>query len=428
MRGARSAPPRGTSVGADAPRGGIRLPVVVGLAVALLAGCVRPAPGPYLRSAATPFAPDVALQERIDPRPVEHGLAWLGADVAASVPLGDGRAVWLFGDTLLGSVRTDCPRGEDYCHRVADDDAFIANSVGVMPPDGPLAFHWRRDGDGAAPIFRAPDPDEIIWPLAVVRLGERLLIAANLHTRAAGLTPVGNLYLLVADARGPPEAWVVTRHLAPGVLDLDDQQRALTWTTALVPAGPWLYVFGQRGVGFYARTVLARLPLDTIGAAGWQLAPEYLLDVDGGGTTWSRALDAARLHEVVGLPGTTEATVDRHPTHGWLTYRLAPFGDAIRQYSARALEGPWSDDGVAYTLPAPWSGPCRAPAPSCAGSGWIAYGVKSHAELAPPERVVLTYNVNLLNDRGGATARVLWDVPGFYVPHVVSGTPLPPRR
>jgi len=400
------------------------------LLVVLLAGCVRPspAPPPAPPTVSAPFGPDAAIQARIDPRPATSGLAWLGGDVAASVPLGDGRAVWLFGDTLLGSVQIDCPGNEDYCHRVADEDAFIANSVGVLPPDGPLAFHWRQQGETAGPIFRAPAADEIIWPLAVVRLGDRLLIAANLHTRTAGLTPVGNAYLMVADARGPPEHWVVTRHMAPGVLDLDDQQRALTWTTALVPADGWLYVFGQRGVGFYARTVLARLPLDTIGGAGWQLAPEYLLDVEGGGTTWSSALDVGRLHEVVGLPGTTEATVDRHPTFGWLTYRLAPFGSEIHQYSAQSLEGPWSDDGVAYTLPAPWSGPCRAPAPSCAGSGWIAYGVKSHPELAPPGWVVLTYNVNLLNDRGGSTARVLWDVPGFYVPHVVSGSPLPPRR
>jgi hypothetical protein len=396
------------------------------LVTALLTGCVRPAPTPP----AVPrvIAPDASLQRRLDPRPVAHGLAWLGGDVAASVPLDDGRSVWLYGDTLLGTLRTDCQDGEAYCDRVADEDVFIANSVGIMPPGGRVAFHWRREGGGAAPIFGPSERDEILWPLAVVRLGDHLLIAANRQMRTAGLRPVGNTYLLVEDARGPPEGWTVTRHAMPGVGALEDPREALTWTTALVPVGPDVYVVGQRGVGFYARTVLARMEREAITRPGWQPAPEYLLDAAPGQTTWSRVLDVARLHDVAGLPGTTEATIEQHPELGWLTFRLAPFGDAIRQYSASSLEGPWHDDGVAYTLPAPWRGPCHAPADACPGGGWIAYGVKSHPELAAPGEVVLTYNVNLMRDRGGDTAPVLRDVPGFYVPRVVSGPPLPSRR
>lgn len=418
--------------GRRSPRGAARSERHASAALLLLLGtlaaCARPVPPPAPVPTGTAFAPDGTLQARIDPRPTAHGLAWLGADVAASMPLGDGRAVWLFGDTLLGTVRIDCPDRAPYCDRVADDDAFIANSIGIMPAGGPIAFAWRQQDGEAAPVFRADAPDEILWPLAVVRLGDRLVIAANRHTRSAGLAPVGNTYLVVADARGPPARWTVTRHAVPGVVALDDPERALTWTTALVPDGPHLYVVGQRGVGFYARTVLARLALDQVGRDDWRPAPEYLLDADSAGTTWSRTLDVERLHEVVGLPGTTEATLERHPTLGWLTYRLAPFGDVIHQYSAAAIEGPWHDDGVAYRLPAPWSGQCHAPAPSCPGQGWIAYGVKSHPELAAPGSVVLTYNVNLLQEHGGASARLLRDVRGFYVPQVVTGSPLPARR
>lgn len=54
--------------------------------------------------------------------------------------------------------------------------------------------------------------------------------------------------------------------------------------------------------------------------------------------------------------------------------------------------------------------------------------MKSHPQLAPPGHVVLTYNVNLLDDRGGDSAGELREVPGFYVPRVVSGPPLAARR
>jgi hypothetical protein len=400
----------------------MRARIALALLAVVGAACARRAPVP------TAIAPDAALQQRLDPYPVRDGLAWLGGDVAASVPLADGRSVWLYGDTLLGTLRTDCPDEEPYCDRVADEDAFIANSVGIMPPDGRVAFHWRRHDSEAAPVFRAPAPDEILWPLAVVRLGDQLLIAANRHTRAAGLTPVGNSYLVVADARGPPADWRVTAHAVPGVVALDDPVHALTWTTALVPEGGFVHVVGQRGVGFYAGTVLARLARDAITRPGWEPALEYLLDTEHGRTTWSRVLEVDRLHVVEGLPGTTEATFEHHRGRGWLTYRLPPFGNTIEQYSASALEGPWHDDGVAYTLPAPWSGPCHAPAQTCPGGGWIVYGVKSHPQLAPPGHVVLTYNVNLLDDRGGDSAGELREVPGFYVPRVVSGPPLAARR
>src|SRR5262245_17523327 len=77
-----------------------------------------------------------AVQALLDPRPGGSGLDWLGADVASSFALGGDRYVWIFGDTLLGAVRRDCPHGITYCGRAPLDDdpdrSMIANSVGVM--------------------------------------------------------------------------------------------------------------------------------------------------------------------------------------------------------------------------------------------------------------------------------------------------------
>src|SRR5207249_6485136 len=94
---------------------------------------------------------------RSDPR-------WLGSDDAYSVPLGDDRTLWLFGDTFVdGSTRRDA--------------AFVRNSIGIQHGNDPtrasIEFGWGRARDGS--FFEAPD-GVWYWPLHGARIGGRLVL------------------------------------------------------------------------------------------------------------------------------------------------------------------------------------------------------------------------------------------------------------
>jgi len=386
---------------------------------------------------------DPSLQRLLDPYPSEQGPSWLGGDVASSIRLADDRWAWIFGDTLLGSVSTDCPAGQSYCARSASGPGagMIANSAGVMvrSADGvlsPLVKYWRADAAGApAPIFAAPGDDTFLWPLAGVRVGAVLLVAANQHTRASGLLPVGNVLVRVWNPDAPPDAWLYDVHPLRAFRHGQQGGALLSWTSALVLVGDRVYLFGSRDVGVEARTVLARLDTRGVADRDWSPRLEFLLDGDAtSAPVWEGTLDPDRLHVVEGLPGTSEASIDFAPGLGWYTFQIPALRHEIRLYTASDLLGPWSDRGVAYEIPAAWratQGDCPADAaPAAWGEGdpgcapvYAAYAPKAHPELAPAGGAAVSYNVNTWSGGLDASVRALETLHGFYVPQLLSSAP-----
>jgi hypothetical protein len=389
------------------------------------------------------LAPDRAAQALLDPYPAEHGPSWLGGDVATSIRLADDRWVWIFGDTLLGEVRDDCPDGRAYCdRRVAGSEAgMIANSAGTMirGHDGalwPVVKYWRTDAAGApAPVFSAPG-DGFLWPLAGVRIGQVLLVAANRHTFASALSPVGNLLVRVWNPDAPPDAWVYDTHELSGFRAASADAPGVSWTTALVPHGDDLYVLGSRDVGPDARSIVARLDVRAIEQPDWSPRLEYLRADPDGAPFWDATLDAARLYVIDGLPGTSEATIDAAPGIGWYSFQVPPLGYEIRLYTASDLLGPWQDRGVVYELPDVWRatrGACpdvearraRAAAdgtslPPACDPRYAAYAAKAHPQLASDGGFAVSYNVNTWGGGLDAAVHALESRNGFYVPQLVA--------
>jgi hypothetical protein len=411
--------------------------LVVAVLLATLAGCgaIAPDRGPAAGRAREEGSPWTlrrapTLQRLVDPQPMSGDLMWLGGDVAASVSLTRDRYIWLFGDTLLGTVSDECPRGVRYCDRDVDDDpsrGMIANSIGVMRPrDGgaPIVKFWRTIDGEPAPIFAAAEPDEFLWPLAAVRVRDQLLVAASRHSFESGLHSLGSVFLRVENPDSPPDAWTYTRHPAPNVIAYPVDTEPLSWSTALVGADSFVYVFGARGLGFDARTVVARLEVDDVIAPDWTPAPEYLLESsEGQELTWSAVFEAGRLHELEGLPGTSEAAVMLDDELGWYTVYIPPFASEVRLYTAPHLLGPWRDRGVVYRIPAPWSTTrlenCPPARPDCGELAFGAYAAKPHPELAPARGHVVSYNVNMTMGMEQSSGMAAERVHGFYVPQML---------
>lgn len=422
----------------------VSLPWLVQCGLAPGARRARPVPPPLPAAATAAPAPALVpaphLQALLDPYPAPQGPSWLGGDVATSIRLADDRWVWIFGDTLLGEVRDRCPDGRVYCGRdVSGAGAgMIANSAGTMirGADGalwPVVKYWRTDADGApAPVF-APVGEGFLWPLAGVRVGTVLLVAANRHTFASGLSPVGNVLLRVWNPDAPPDAWLYDAHVLDGFRSATAAEPSLSWTTALVLQDDRIHVLGSRDVGEQSRTVLARLDVRTVTDPSWGPRLEYLSAGRDGRPVWAATLDPARLHVVEGLPGTSEATVDAAPGIGWYSFQVPPLQYEIRLYTADDLLGPWRDGGVAYRLPDAWRatrGACPdlervraqaagAPLPPECEPRYAAYAAKAHPELAPGGFAV-SYNVNTWGGGYDAAVQALETMHGFYVPQVVA--------
>ena len=133
----------------------------------LLSGALPAAAGPARADAGTPTiaaepwpAAD-ALFHR-DPR-------WRGGDGAYSVPLGDDRVLWLFGDSF---VATGAAPGRRASRMVRNS---IAIQQGLDPTTASMTFGWRTDSAGPASFF-PEDGDRWYWPGHGIRIGRALVL------------------------------------------------------------------------------------------------------------------------------------------------------------------------------------------------------------------------------------------------------------
>src|SRR5215467_1464569 len=139
---------------------------------------------------------------RSDPR-------WLGADAAFSVDLGNGRVLWLFGDTLVARKVGDTRRTA----------AFVRNTVAVQagydPSRASIKFYWRTIRGRPSEIF--PSEGKIwMWPSSGILLGDRLILFCSrvipVHSKdSLGFQSAGWVAYIVTNPGEEPSAWVLKK-------------------------------------------------------------------------------------------------------------------------------------------------------------------------------------------------------------------------
>jgi hypothetical protein len=146
-----------------------------------------------------------------DPVFVPQKRGFLGADGAASVALGNGRVLWVFGDTVLGKIRDGKREGP----MVRNSIAILDQSAGAP---GKVAYHWdfadRIPGD----FFRPPSEEsrEWYWPGCGVMVdGTAYLFLTRLTntdgSMGMGFETVDCTLFRIANPADPPERWQMTK-------------------------------------------------------------------------------------------------------------------------------------------------------------------------------------------------------------------------
>ncbi|MEV4131875.1 fibronectin type III domain-containing protein [Dactylosporangium sp. NPDC049742] len=291
---------------------------------------------------------------------------WSGADSTTSVLLPDGRIVWLFSDTLLGTVNAD--------HSRPRSSPFINNSMVVQ--DGSALTTTLTGGTASAPQALLPQTadGQFYWVGDGEVEGSNLRVVYNRYRRTGtGSLDVALSGTVLATFALPSLALTGVTDLTPAV------GSTVTWGAQLVTDGGFTYIYGSDYVPADAMRFarLARVPAGGL-SGPWEF---------WNGTSWSAsAASSARL----------------------------PLSGVGTAYGVQKLGGQWvlvtvesnvvfNAQVVAYTASNPWgpfSGPVdllTAPEPANQ-SGVIVYDAHVHPELAPSGKLLVSYNVNSLND------------------------------
>ena len=331
--------------------------------------------------------PEADALFRSDPR-------WLGADDAYSVDLGQGRVLWLFGDTFVDEG--PCP------NRKAA--AFIRNSVGLQkgydPAEASIEFFWRHAQDGPGSFF--PESGEIwFWPGPGVRLGDHLLVFLMKIAKTSGplgFEAVGSSAVLIDNPEDRPSAWSLRPVGIP-----ENGLEVIVGSAGAIYMEGFLYAFGAEETAEHD-AFLIRWPVEKA-RAGDLSVPFWWTGPENG---WIRQ-DALKNKPVpVIAKAQNEFTV--HYQASWRKFcqvQTVGFGAAVLAFRrADELTGPWSDPVSFYQ---PEEGNIK---------GALVYAGKAHAGLTGAD-LVLTYVVNSLDQN------MVYDDLNLYFPKFLKGMIVP---
>lgn len=313
--------------------------------------------------------------------PLEQGkpLGWQGADAAYSIPLPDGRDVWIFGDTLFGANRV--VNGQD--------PQMVHNSLGISTCRAGkwhLDYVIRRDVHIKALSYFSPtDPTHWYWALDGFYARGRLWVTLLCIRHPAKPAPAaldfetcGSDLAEVSHLNRDPHDWRVTvRPLVP------DGIKAYPSATTVV-SGKYAYLFALYESG--TRPLLVtRVPIGKLSAAARSL--EYLAE-DG---SWNPGFDPAKARHVM-TRGSSELSIRYHQDRKqWFAVLVDPagFSDKLLLRTAPDLTGPWTEGEVIAHIPEMQPGPQR-------DNNVFCYAGKEHPELENASELVLTYVCNTM--------------------------------
>jgi hypothetical protein len=345
---------------------------------------------------------------------------WTGADAAGSVDLGDGRTLWLFGDTWISKIRDG---------KRLPGARMVNNSIAVhatnraepwRPPDPhSVQFLWGaldKEGHPTAWLVPPTAPGQIesgenrdwFWATGggVVTGPEkgaaRRLIVFLFRTRRDphgkgvwNFATVGTSLAVIDNVSDAPERWHPRIFDIPGTGQFKDKasgqsleilwglsaiaQRAVAQRDAAEVSR--VLVFGTRRSGpFDMGLVMARAP-----AAAIERFEDWTFVADS---------QARESHSTAARPIAkglvSEFTVEKMDEGGrsiWVLIQSEPLlGKRIFVRTASQPEGPWSGPRTIYGVP-----------DVAANRRYFTYAAKGHAHLSRPGELLVTYLVNSQN-------------------------------
>lgn len=266
---------------------------------------------------------------------------WLGGDVASSVDLGNGRLLWLFGDSWID------PTGSGRRQNARMVSNSVAIQSGANPATATISFYWGVAADGS-PTAKFPDRDgESLWFGNGVRVDDRLILFFGRTIRntgtGLGFEHVGWTAKMVENPDAEPSEWRVrSLETPPNPLGI------LVGFAGVLQLGEHVYAFGSSNPIKSHPIFAARWPTEQV-RRGDLLEPEWWAGERLGWVPNSSSTPRWPLFE----NGQSELTVHfDQATQRFLAVHTKGFGPAVVTMRASpTLAGPWSAPHTLYRPP-----------------------------------------------------------------------------
>lgn len=295
---------------------------------------------------------DITVEEATDFNDyfTRYGEGWTGGDVGFTIPLSDGRIVWAFGDSFLGTVNPD---------RTRSRQSFVNNTF--MVQDGKKFITLA--GEGPSALLKPENPEEKYWPQDGFVNGDKLYVF---------------LYTWKANPRGGVFGMDFVRtDLA--IFDLPEirlreikklQEEELIWGAGIMQDGNYIYNYGSKDFHGMNQANVSRIPIDNV-EGPW----EYF-----SASGWSSKNNN---NKIILEGNSNQFTVFKHRGHYYLfTQEAMDLSNKVYRYKADRPEGPFTDKKLVYQTPHH-------------GAGTWTYMAKAHPEFMNKDGALLiSYNVN----------------------------------
>ena len=285
---------------------------------------------------------------------VRGGPGWTGGDGALSVPIGDGRTLWIFSDTFLGTVNPDGSRPAD--------SPFVHNVLAIQDGGCVTTYYGGTDGEPQA-FFDTGDSSRWYWLAGGLISGGKLKILLNRYrSTGTGLwdwTFEGNAVAVVSLADMHVES----------VTDLPSS--GVRWSGNVLKESGYTYVYGVDGANGQSYVHVARVPGDEIDdPSAWRYYA----------TTGWTADETASSRQASGV--SDGFTVVKTQTGYTLISQGRLLSRKVNEYpAAPGPQGPWLTSVTAATIPDP-------------GPGLYTYNATVHPEFNDGGQMLIGYSVN----------------------------------
>jgi hypothetical protein len=328
---------------------------------------------------------------------------WLGADAAYSIPLGEDRSVWIFGDTLYGKRRV--VKG--------NEPRMVHNTLGISTCDDDGVWHIqyvvKHDAAGIPQSYFSPkDANHWYWAMDGFKAHGDLWIlllcveaATGKMADAMNFKVCGSDLAQVSHIDQDPHNWQVSVHplVSNGV-------GAYPSATAVIH-DDFAYLFAVYETG-KRPLVVARIPLSGLNQ------PKESLQYLASDNVWKAGFKPADAKEIM-KQGSSELSIRYHPDRRqWLAVMFDPngFSDKILLRTASELTGPWSEGTTIYRVPE------MSPDRPAQDKNTFCYAAKEHPEFEQKTQLLFTYVCNTTDVSSLATHLKI------YLPQTVT-VPLP---
>lgn len=306
---------------------------------------------------------------------------WLGGDAAYSIPLPDGRSLWLFGDSGVANDPSETLRKRG--------ETLVRNSIGLSTCDSQgvwsIRYYWGNQyKPGPKAFFDSRSEKYWYWPGDGFTYNGSVYVAlmklrGKPEQEAFPFEYIGAHLARITNLSAPPAEWEIT------YVDLFDGLKVLPGVT-IVREGDYAYLFTlfERDVHPPSPLILTRVRLDKLSQ------PVTHLEYWAKDKTWKAGLDPADAFPVM-EQGQSEMTVRYHADLGkWVAVSLEPkfLSNRIMVRSASTLTGPWSGWQTVYEIPE-----MLPTTPGYDKDTWC-YAVKEHIQFARDNRLLVTYACN----------------------------------